>query len=213
MDHSDREPWKDAASCEKRRDKHPLSNAFYPKAHCGESPRARRLLSSAVGKPLTVNKNKSEIVRSGRDQMVRKGSQIPTRSKSQGKPEGAPAQITVAQRTRMPLLVARESDRSNKVSDQEKGKGRYRQTVGRRDSGEAKGRRRGNCRSQPADWRVPKDRAPEPAKLNASRIDNAETRTDPEGKERVRRTNCRSVSGVGQSVRPPDNDHRPTPEP
>lgn len=65
MDHSDREPWKDAASCEKRRDKHPLSNAFHPKAHCGESPRIRRLLSSAVGKPPTVYKNRFAIVRSG----------------------------------------------------------------------------------------------------------------------------------------------------
>ena len=43
MDHSDREPWKDAASCEKRRDTLPLSNAFYPKAHSGRS------LTGAVG--------------------------------------------------------------------------------------------------------------------------------------------------------------------
>ncbi|XP_067951783.1 uncharacterized protein [Watersipora subatra] len=37
MDHSDREPWKDAASCEKRRDTLPSSNAFSPKAHSGGS--------------------------------------------------------------------------------------------------------------------------------------------------------------------------------
>lgn len=41
--------------------------------------------------------------------------------------------LSHTQRNRMPLLVARERDRSNKTSDREKGKGRYRQTVGRRD--------------------------------------------------------------------------------
>ena len=56
MDHSDREPLKDVASHEKRRDKHPLSNAFSPKAPRGDVLGCRRLLSSAFGKPPTVNK-------------------------------------------------------------------------------------------------------------------------------------------------------------
>jgi len=55
MDHSDREPLKDAASREKRRDTHPLPNAFFPNANCGDFLWSRRLLSSAFGKPPTVN--------------------------------------------------------------------------------------------------------------------------------------------------------------
>ena len=82
------------------------------------------------------------------------GRQIPAGSKSQGKPMSTPAQTDVAQRNRMPLLVARDPDRSNKVEDREEGEGRYRPTVGLADSGEAKRRRRGNCRSQPAHRRV-----------------------------------------------------------
>lgn len=76
---------------------HPLSNAFHPKANCGESLRARRLLSSAVGKPLTVNKN-NDRASFDREEAINSLGTSESRSAKvvYGKPEGAPTQIIVA---------------------------------------------------------------------------------------------------------------------
>lgn len=75
---------------------HPLSNAFHPKANCGESLRARRLLSSAVGKPLTVNKNNDRVSFDREEAKLTWELSSPGRPKSYGKPKGAPTQIIVA---------------------------------------------------------------------------------------------------------------------